>query len=161
MRTKVSFVLFTLLSILLTGFIFSNSVKTAGESHAQSGRVMDIVRPILVPEFINEETEEKTEQKLSYVVRKAAHFVEFGALGVCVGGAFASLAVLCKKQYRIAPAALCFAIACCDETIQAFTGRTNSMKDVALDSSGSICGLLFVSCVVWLINQRRGGQPDA
>ena len=160
MRIKVCFVLFAVLSIFLTGFIFSNSAKTAGESHAQSGRVMDIVRPILVPEFIHEETEEKTEQKLSYVVRKVAHFVEFGALGLCVGGAFASLAVLSKKHYRIAPVATCIAIACCDETIQAFTGRTNSLKDVALDSCGSICGLLFVCCVVWLINQRRGGQPD-
>ena len=159
MRAKVSFLLFALLSLLLTGFIFSNSLKPAGESHAQSGRVMDMVRPILVPGIIHEETEEETEEKLSFVVRKAAHFIEFGALGVCVGGSFAALSVIRKRKYLIAPGAICVAIACCDEIIQSFTGRTNSLKDVALDSCGSICGLIFVACVVWLLKQRRGGKP--
>ena len=84
MRAKVSFLFFALLSLLLTGFIFSNSLKTAGESHAQSGRVMELVRPLLVPRFIHGETEEETEEKLSFVVRKAAHFVEFGALGIAI-----------------------------------------------------------------------------
>ena len=159
MRAKVSFLFFALLTVLLTGFIFSNSLKTAGESHAQSSRVMDLVRPILVPRFINGETEEETEEKLSYVVRKTAHFVEFGALGTCVGGSFASLSVVRKRKYLIAPGVLCVAIACCDEIIQSFTGRTNSLKDVVLDSCGSICGLIFVACVDWLLKQRRGGRP--
>jgi len=159
MRAKVSFLVFALLSVLLTGVIFSNSLKPAGESHAQSGRVMDIVRPILVPAVIHEETEEETEQKLSFVVRKAAHFIEFGALGVCVGGAFVSLSEIRKGKYLIAPGAICIAIACCDESIQSFTGRTNSLEDVVLDSCGSICGLIFVAFVVWLLKQRRGGKP--
>ena len=161
MRAKVGFLVFALLSVLLTGFIFSNSLKPAGESHAQSGRVMDLVRPILVPAIIHEETEEETEQKLSFVVRKAAHFIEFGALGVCVGGAFASLSIIRKKKHFIVPGAICIAIACCDEIIQSFTGRTNSLKDVALDSCGSICGLIFVACVMCLLKHKRGGRPYA
>ena len=154
MRAKVGFLFFVLLSLLLTGFIFSNSLKTAGESRAQSGRVMELVRPILVPRFIHGETKEETEQILSFVVRKVAHFVEFGALGTCVGGSFASLSVIRKRKYLIAPGAFCVAIAFCDEFIQSFTGRTNSLKDVALDSCGSICGLIFVACVVWLLKQK-------
>jgi len=159
MRAKGCFLLFTILSVLITCFIFSNSMKQAGESHAQSGRVMDIVRPILVPNIIHGETEEETEQKLSFVVRKTAHFVEFGMLGVCVGGAFASLTYMRKRKYLITPAAICVAVACCDEMIQSFTGRTNSLKDVALDSCGSICGLIFVACVMCLLKHKRGGRP--
>ena len=159
MRAKVSFLFFVLLSLLLTGFIFSNSLKPAGESHNQSGRVVDLMRPILVPGIIHEETEEETEQTLSFVVRKAAHFIEFGALGVCVGGAAASLTVMRRRKYLKAPAMICVAVACCDEFIQSFTGRTCSLKDVALDSCGSICGLIFVACVVWLLNQKQGGKP--
>lgn len=125
MHPKRFLIIFALLSILVTGYIFSNSLKDSEISHAQSGVVMDIVEPILVPAFIHEDTEEKTEQKLSFVVRKVAHFIEFAALGLCVGGFTAALAALRKRRFLVLPVLLCMAVACCDESIQSFTGRTH------------------------------------
>ena len=159
MHPKRFLILFALLSILATGYIFSNSLKDSETSHAQSGAVMDMVEPVLTP-IIRQETEEETEKTLSFVVRKAAHFIEFAALGLSVGGFAVSLSALRKRRYLMLPIGLCLAVACCDELIQSFGDRTNSIKDVALDMCGSVFGLLCVAAVVWLAHHKRGGNTQ-
>lgn len=151
--------LFSILTILVTGYIFSNSLKDAEASHAQSGAVMEMVEPVLTP-ILRQETQEETEKKLSFVVRKAAHFIEFALLGLCAGGLTATLMALYKRRLWLVGPAICLAVAGCDEYIQSFTDRTSSIKDVALDFGGSLCGLLLLTAVLWLYQSKRGGNTQ-
>ena len=154
MRPKFLLVLFTLLTVLATGFIWSNSLKDSKASYVQSDAIMEIVEPILTP-VIRQDTEEATEKKLSFVVRKAAHFVEFAALGICAGGFVMSLSAPKKRSFWLFGPVICLVVAGCDEYIQSFTDRTSSLKDVALDMCGSITGLLVVAIVVFLWKRRK------
>ena len=159
MRPKYLLLLFSLLTILVTGYIFSNSMKNAEESHAQSNAVMEVVEPVLTP-VIRQETEEATVRKLSFLVRKSAHFIEYTALGLCVGGFSAALFAVKKRRIPALPVGMCVLVACCDEYIQSFVGRTNSLKDVALDLTGSLFGLLLAAAAIWLLQYKRGGTTQ-
>ena len=163
MRPKYLLLLFSLLTILVTGYILSNSMKNAEESHAQSNAVMEVVEPVLAP-VIRQETEEATEEatvrKLSFLVRKSAHFIEYTALGICVGGFSAALFAVKKRRIPALPVGMCVLVACCDEYIQSFVGRTSSIKDVALDLTGSLFGLLLAAAAIWLLQYKRGGTTQ-
>lgn len=144
MARKVRAAVFLLLAVGIWIFIFSNSVKNGAESNAISGRVAEFLRPLLNP---NGWIEEAAYLRL---VRKIAHFVEFGALGVCLSGAAVNLDLVC-----LWPLGLSVLTACADETLQAFTGRTNSIKDVVLDSTGAACGVLFVYILCRIMKRYR------
>ena len=141
MAKKIRAMIFALLALAITVFIFSNSLRSGPESHAQSGWVAAFLQPILNP------GNWLCDSAYHYLIRKLAHCTEFGALGVCLGGVAANVSLPRKWRYGAVTAIV---IACTDETIQAFTGRTNSIKDVALDSLGALCGLVFV----WLVVSR-------
>jgi len=140
MARKIRLAVFGALALFLTGFIFFNSFQSGEVSNATSGWVADFLRPLLNP---NGWLEDKMYHKL---VRKLAHFTEFGALGFCLG--FLASDLLQKKKWLCAMGAAVL-IACTDETIQAFTGRTNSIKDVCIDSAGALCGIA-AAAVIWL-----------
>ena len=81
------------------------------------------------------------------LLRKCAHFAEFGALGLLLGWLFGMLG---KK--RLPAFALGVAAACIDETIQAFIpGRSPGIRDVCIDSCGAAAGmlLLFLGHAYW------------
>lgn len=147
MAKKVWAAVFGLLAVATIWFIFSNSMQGSVESNLQSGWVADFLRPILNPNgWIREEVYLK-------LVRKLAHFVEFGLLGLWLGAAAVNLQI--RKKWYLA-ALICLLVACTDETIQSFTGRTNSIKDVCIDFSGAVCGLAFVALIVYFIKRIRG-----
>lgn len=142
MARKIRAGVFALLALAIIIFIFSNSLQSGPESHARSEGVAAFLRAILNP------GNWLCDSAYHYLVRKLAHFTEFGALGVCLGGVAANVRMPHKWRYGLLTAII---VACADETIQAFTGRTNSLKDVALDCLGALCGLIFV----WLIVSRK------
>lgn len=74
-------------------------------------------------------------------IRKLAHFGEFAALGALFALAFSEKAKRYLRAFFFSAAA-----ACLDETIQIFSHRGNSIKDVALDC----CGAAFGIFAVWL-----------
>ena len=82
-------------------------------------------------------------------IRKLAHFMEFAALG-------AALALLFFDKAKRYLRAFCFAAAaaCADETIQIFSHRGNSIKDVLLDC----CGAAFGIFMVWMIMRRKNKE---
>lgn len=144
MARKIRAAVFFLLAVGIWIFIFSNSAQSGPESNALSGRVAEFLRPLLNP---NGWIEEELYLKL---VRKLAHFAEFGALGVCLSGAAVNL------DFRwLWPLGLSVLTACADETLQSFTGRTESIKDVILDSAGAACGVLFVYILCRILKRYR------
>ena len=146
--------LFGVLSLLVIGFIFANSLQGSVESNARSEEVAGMLDWLLNPfGWLSEEHFHK-------LVRKLAHFTEFSVLGFCLGGTFLSSALGGKKQW-ICPGLTVLGVACLDETIQSFTGRTNSIKDVLLDFGGGLCGLLFLAGTHMLIRQfQRSHQKE-
>ena len=144
MARKIRAAVFFLLAIGIWIFIFSNSAKSGPESNAVSGRVAEFLRPFLNPNGWIEEVQ------YLRLVRKIAHFVEFGALAVCLAGAAANMGI--RLRWALGLSVL---TACADETLQSFTGRTNSLKDVGIDSAGAACGILFVYLIVCIIKRYR------
>ena len=80
MAKKYRIALFSVLSVLVTCFIFSNSLPGIDESSAQSSMVAEFLRPFLDPKH------RLSDEMFHHIVRKLAHFIEFGALGVSLSG---------------------------------------------------------------------------
>ena len=82
-------------------------------------------------------------------IRKLAHFTEFAALGAALSLIFYDKAKRYSAAFFLAAAA-----ACTDETIQIFSHRGNSIKDVLLDCCGAAFGILVVRAIA----KRKNGE---
>ena len=146
-RTKTRLWLCGALIAFLLAFIWGNSLLPGEDSGELSGFVGDLLQALLPFLNLNSETG-------MHLLRKAAHFTEFSALGI----SFAWLwGMLLSKQFpRLALPFLCGSCAAAiDETIQLFSpDRGPSIKDVALDASGVLTGVILLT-VLHLLFQSR------
>ena len=120
--------LFIILIVLTIIFIWGQSLM----SPKQSGEESEAVKSFLEKVFVFENA--LTDFILKNV-RKIAHFVEFGALGL----EMTLLTLLCTLFSRRDKIYLSFfgpVVAVIDETIQKFTLRGSSFVDVLIDSAG-------------------------
>ena len=151
MARKIRIALFAVLSLLIILFIYSNSLPSIPESREVSLSMAALLRPLLDPRH------RLDDEVYHNLVRKLAHFVEFGALGVSLTGLCAQFPW--KKRYLFgAPMGAAVLVALTDEGLQYFTGRGNSIKDVCIDSMGALCGVLFVTALVCLNKKLRKQQ---
>ena len=156
MTRKHRLVFFGVLSYVILVFIFSNSLQSGFESNAKSGWVAEFLTPLLNPfGWIPEDVFHR-------LIRKLAHFTEFGALGVCLAGVSMNIAWQGKRRW-VAPIIVAFLVASIDETIQRFTGRTSLFKDVLIDLSGATCGVLLVALILllWQKHKRKQGGKSS
>ena len=138
-RTKRRVTLCAVLLLCNLVFIWGNSLLPAETSGQISGTLKVFLDGLFNP----------GEATLSGdgLLRKFAHFAEFGALGLLLGWLFGMLG---KK--RLPAFALGVAAACIDETIQIFVpGRSPGIRDVCIDSCGAAAGmlLLFLGHAYW------------
>ena len=113
-------------------FIWGNSLLP-GEI---SGAFSDEVKSILVQVF----AVDPVASAGSGLLRKAAHFTEFTALGMLLCWRFAMAGKSWKGAFLSGAAA-----ACVDETIQRFIpDRGPSVRDVCIDSCGVLTGMLLL-----------------
>ena len=148
MRTrKVLIGIIFILLLATLSFIFSNSLENAAESSAKGEGVMNAVTPELEIFFGKGNVTD-------HLVRKIAHFVEFGALGV----ELMLLGILLRKV-RIQSVTNCLFIglvsAVTDESLQMLTDRSPLVKDVLLDFSGVVAGVLFVLLLNSLVKYNK------
>ena len=141
------------LSLLIIGFIFYNSLQNGPDSNAASSRVMLLLKPILDP------WDRVPEDVFHRSVRKLAHFTEFCALGLSLSALAGRLIWKKPPMTYYAPAILALAVALTDEFIQRFTGRTSSLKDVAIDFAGALTGIVLVT-VIRIRRARRKARQD-
>lgn len=127
-------------------FIFSRSLRSPGESENESERVKKILMLLLNGE------ETALGRFVSRYVRKIAHFTEFFLLGT--EATLFSFSTHRKKLllYQLG-FGLCVAAA--DETIQRFTGRGASVRDVILDFSGFLTATAFLCLIGWSVARYR------
>lgn len=134
--------------VVLLAFIWLHSMMPAEDSAEESQRVGQLLTPFL--ELLVGEG-----NVTDHLVRKLAHFCEYGALGILAGAL-----LLVKKEsgiFRWSYALLCaLAVAVIDESIQLLAdGRGAQVQDVLLDTAGSLTGLLAVWLIAVLVRWLR------
>lgn len=145
-KTQIKTILVVLLALLLA-FIWLHSMMPAEDSAEESQRVGQFLTPFL--ELLVGEG-----NVTDHLVRKLAHFCEYGALGVVLG---ALVLVRRGKLFQWSYALLCaLAVAVIDESIQLLAdGRGAQVQDVLLDTAGSLTGLLAVWLIAVLVRWLR------
>lgn len=126
--------------VLWTLFIWTQSLQSAEDSSADSSRIARW--------FMGLFGWETQPQWLTYVIRKTAHFAEFGALGLLWGG--------CSRMYERRYLWLWgLPTGAIDECLQFFApGRAPMVTDVFIDAAGYLCGAGLV-WLVWLWLNRK------
>lgn len=132
-----------ILLVLNLCFIWGNSMLPGEISGALSDWVKNLILSLL--------PDRPGDGMGGGLFRKLAHFTEFALLGACLGWLHGM--VNKKAVYALAWGA---AAACVDETIQRFVpGRGPSLRDVAIDTSGVLTGLLLLHLVHRILKKRK------
>lgn len=146
-RTDKRLRLCTALLICNLAFIWGNSLLPGELSGAFSDWVKSVLEGLLPA---GPETPES-----GGLLRKAAHFTEFTALGMCLAWLFGMLG----KGKRI-PFLWGSTAAAIDETIQRFVpDRGPSVWDVCLDSAGVLTGIILLYLGHTYFKKRSTNQP--
>lgn len=128
-------------------WIFSNSVKTASESSAASGKVQAAVQSV-----VDKVVGEGKVSVSMYFIRKAAHFSEFALFSFLA--VFTCYSYVYHKPHATAIATGCasiLALVCggADEIIQIFSeGRGPSLFDAMIDFLGGVAGAFFALLIL-------------
>ena len=142
-KQKVASFIIIVLIIATIAFIWSNSLQSVPESQAESLGFLNKVKPFLEI-FVGHCN------VTDHLVRKLAHFTEFGIFGCGL-----ALLLIFRGRTRLQSVVNCafggLIVALIDETIQIFTGRGSQVQDVWLDFSGIATGVVFVLIVYWIM----------
>ena len=130
-NTRVRWVLGILIALTLA-FIWSNSMQSRAVSGGMSGSLKTWLEQLLHTEISE------------FLLRKAAHFSEYGLLGV----EFSLLLGLQHDKIGM----LC---AVTDETIQIFSGRGSLVSDVWIDTAGFSTGFFLTVLLFLFINHCK------
>ena len=146
MRKKI----LTVLIVLLLAFIWGNSMLPTGKSEKISQRVTNAVNTEVRSAVSSAPARRFTDGQ----IRKAAHFAEYAALGLLALCRLSESGVRLRKAW---PHLTLFGLGTgfLDETIQIFSGRTASIKDVWLDFAGFTFGVLLMLLLHLLFRRKR------
>ena len=136
--------------VLWMALIFSFSNQKDVDSSKVSDSFIDrtVVKIYKIfNENITKEKENEIIEKYTYPIRKLAHYTLYFILGI--------LSFLVVKDYSINKKLIiyslliCFLYACSDEFHQLFIpGRSGEFRDVMIDSTGGIIGIVFTTFIV-------------
>ncbi|CCV65185.1 VanZ like family protein [Paracholeplasma brassicae] len=126
-----------IIALFWSGFIFYNSLMPASVSSSQSGLIRDLIYPIITKVGIPIELPD-----LEFIIRKLAHFFVFFVFSILWFIYF--MCSLSSKKTIKHVIGLGLLQAIIDETIQLFAdGRSGEVRDVLIDFSGVLFGLLL------------------
>ena len=126
---------------LWTLFIWSRSLQSAAVSSADSQALAAWLAALFgdggIPEGLN------------HILRKCAHFAEFGVLGTLWGA--------CGRLYSLRWVWLYgTAVGAVDECLQFFApGRGPMISDVLIDTAGYLCGWAWMALVLYLWYKKK------
>lgn len=144
--------IFLVLTICWLVLIFGFSARDADTSGQDSGRIGRMIGECFVPGF-REWSDVKQEQfveAVDFPVRKTAHATEYAILGMLMFGTIYE-----EKKSKVHNYVLSWIFGTCyaatDEFHQLFVpGRSGQIRDVMIDSSGVLAGLLVIYIVMWI-----------
>ena len=152
-------IILIILTLSVMAVIFILSADNAAESDAKSEFFSDSLTYKILELFSLSEEQMQQVIKLSVViVRKAAHFTEYAALGFLLASVFMSFYVKLKLLIPISfLTGSLYAVS--DEIHQYYVpGRSCQLSDMLLDSSGVLAGIFLLLIIVYLyrfIQKRR------
>ncbi len=131
----------TICVVLITCFVFANSLKDAEASLKSSNSVTElIVTDADNPDYL----------LINAIVRKLAHVIEFGVLGVAVMWLLISVRDIYHRALFGYGFFYVLMVAVIDEYIQSFSDRTSAVADVLLDFDGALIGLALGWCIIYV-----------
>lgn len=127
-----------------------------GSGQGSMSRTSLFIRPLL--EFLFPAASEETLQLYHGVIRKLAHFTEYGILAILALRAFSNIAARFVRDHFFAfSLLLVLIVAAIDEYQQSFQPtRTSSPYDVLIDVAGGAAVILLV----WTVSALRHRKPD-
>lgn len=148
MKPRIIIIMLVLM-VLALAFIWGHSMIPAVDSAEESRWVGQWITPFL-ERFVG------AGNVTDHLVRKLAHFCEYGVLGVILG----ALALLWKPANAFFRGSYAFllalATAVVDESIQLVAdGRGAQVQDILLDAAGSLAGLLTIWLLAALLRLAR------
>ena len=150
--------IFGLCVLVTAALIFAFSSFAATESSEQSGSIVEYIVEAVGIEP-TDEVYDTVYHNLSFIVRKAAHMLEYAALGFFVMGYFCHNPKI-KSGIRYVFSVLFSSLyAASDEIHQLFVeGRACRISDLGFDTFGAAVGALVffgVFCIVIKIKSRK------
>lgn len=138
-------ILWHLLLIGVLSFIFGNSLITPELSYSSSAAITELLKP----------SQGAKAELLEGILRKAAHLVEFAALGV--------VSVVLKNFYKKTgkpfsiwlPMFFVLLVGVVDEWLQVFSDRSSSVLDVLLDFCGALMGMAVAVVFLKLLHRYK------
>jgi len=154
--------LFWLASLAWMVMIFRFSDQTATESSAVSDATLHFLLRIFRIDNMEEIIADTILHRiLTFLLRKSAHLLIFGVLGMLLGGAVCQYPAT-RLQKIALPMALGILYACIDELHQYFVpGRACQIRDVCIDTVGVLIGVLFVLGIEALLRRRHTRKQTA
>lgn len=153
MQKQTKFIIITLIPVLaVMGTIFYFSSQTADASTVTSGGFVETAMN-LIEKLFGELGDKYTtvENTVTFIVRKAAHFLEFAALGFFLN---LHLGTWVKRKPRLWSFLVSVLYACSDEFHQNFVSeRAMQLRDVFVDSAGALAGI--IGCVIIILIVKR------
>lgn len=132
-------------------FIFYQGSRQLSDSYHNSDVVVNKVVSLIetIYEKVNPDSSQETiitpkrRAKLAYLIRKSAHFFEYGALAALLIIVFYLLkqSSLNRVVYSLFITLIC---AVMDEFYQSFINRGSRVQDIIIDFSGALVGTIFV-----------------
>lgn len=133
--------------------IFSFSAQGAGESKDLSDGLL-----IRLLDFLHIDLPGEMVEFLRGFIRKVAHFCIYGLLGFLVYLLFGCGYDMTAKKAWPAAIVWCMVYAASDEVHQLFVpGRSGMVKDVFIDTAGSLCGIgaAWLICTLIAVLKKR------
>ncbi len=134
MKKYITISILSAIIVLFTFAIFYYSLEMSDESQKRSYIVTKTVETLI------ENNDDLTTAELQHIIRKFAHVLEYGGLGILVS----VLMIYIKKQYNKTyyGFVLFFLLlaAVTDEYIQRFYKRSSTVGDIVLDFLSSLLG---------------------
>lgn len=148
---KKAIIILGIVIVFIIAFIWGNSILSPALSDKISRTVGDILSGIIG-------SGDETTTVGGFSVRKLGHFFEFFALG-CASWLLFKFLLSNKTVRTLAVVLTGISVPLLDETIQIFSGRGHSVKDVWIDISGFAVGvgasILAVVCVSALVKHSK------
>lgn len=139
---------------VVTLLIWGNSMRTSTQSAQQSGSLLAFLTPWLTALGIQPEG-------FHTILRKLAHFSEYGLLGVLWTMELWLGPHREKRRGAMERLSFCMLTAFLDETIQLFVpGRSGEIRDVWIDTAGAWTGIMITTCLVCIAMKFRNRNKN-
>lgn len=97
---------------------------------------------------------EKFRKDVAYIIRKSAHFFEYGLLAALLAIDFY---LFKQSRLNLVIYSLFITLLCAvgDEFYQSFIGRGSNVRDIIIDFSGALFGITCVGVMLWIVRKSK------